>query len=731
MKKYRSIALIVMMSMLLLTSASALPLEQLREVADIDLQCAAVFGENLALYDSGNYAVYGLSAEEDALRRIPSVHVISEGEGERVYRSVMEIVSDGERAYAVEWTVHERDGENAFTEAELYALDFERGEHAPVASLDLSDALYDNGNGTEVASCNDALMSEGKLLLLFDDPTPQEGLSFSTAQFLLVCDLARGSSARYELSDCIALLGYANDKILIARGNAQGWEVVQIDLSSMQEKPLAEVPDGRTPDGVALSASRDTVYYLSGSLVNAIKPGGKPQTVGRAPFLDVRDILELDAQRAVVFSQTNAACINVDWDYKGSDLRLSVAMEGEMVEAFAASRPDVDVEIYQMGGMSLNDLVLTRASQPDVFRIDAHSNPYRQPRDRGYLLLLESAQLQEYARHLHPDLLAASQVDGALCAIPIEILPQSLFGVAADKWDEQVFGAPPTTWDEFIDFLKRYETLGEQYPEYQLMDSVVSDAEQMHGMLLERLIAQYDSWRHRQEGAVGYDNETFRRLAQRLNELDYDVLFSHGAGAEPNPLLTAYYLPIRGVATGWTPIPLELSAEISHSIDVRVIFLAINPYSENRELAIEFLEACASRIEPEQRMLMCPDANEPIRSEGYETLVADANAQLAEIERKLRENEDPVEQLPLEEELRSLQAHVDSLKDSWAVSPEDIQLYRSLTERMNVMYRTELSDEERMNVYQIRMNFMAGNLSIDEFIEQMDRKILMQELENR
>ena len=47
------------------------------------------------------------------------------------------------------------------------------------------------------------------------------------------------------------------------------------------------------------------------------------------------------------------------------------------------------------------------------------------------------------------------------------------------------------------------------------------------------------------------------------------------------------------------------------------------------------------------------------------------------------------------------------------------------------MYRTELSDEERMNVYQIRMNFMAGNLSIDEFIEQMDRKILMQELENR
>ena len=48
-----------------------------------------------------------------------------------------------------------------------------------------------------------------------------------------------------------------------------------------------------------------------------------------------------------------------------------------------------------------------------------------------------------------------------------------------------------------------------------------------------------------------------------------------------------------------------------------------------------------------------------------------------------------------------------------------------------MLYRQELSDEERMSLYYLRMNFIQGDMKLDDFVQQMNRRILMRELEDQ
>lgn len=723
-------ALILSLSLMIGTAwGESIPIESAQ---DANYFSSAACDGGLVLYDSENYRHSLVSADGSALCDMPSLTVLEESDGGALYRSALTLVSDAGAVCAVEMTVRSEDGEDRFEAAELYRLNLSAATSERLMELDLRDVIYQDGAGEACAACRGALMADGQLLLLFEDPSAVSGRGFDLSgarQLLFRFDLESGEKRRYELENCVSLLALREGTLLLARERGEETEIVRLKLDGNAEKVLERIPAAPI-SAMAISPDLDVLYYATGNRLWGMKRGDAPQMIGRLPFFDVQGLALLDGQTLAAHSRERALILPIDWNYSPSANRLSVAGDEALVEGFAALHPEIDVQVYGAGTMNLTDALLTQSAQPDVFILDAQREPYRQYRDRGYLLPLTSPKLKDFAARLHPDLAAAASGADGLCALPVEIMPQSFFGYDEALWDEAAFGAPPQSWTELIDFFERWPELSRSATDLQLMN-YTEGPENLHDMLLYRLISAYDVWRGEQAEAVDYDTELFRTLAARLNELDYEALCERSHGADVRTLMTAYCLPSLGVDYGFTPLPLRIAPESAPRMSATVRFAAVNPYSENIEAATAFLEYCADAVDPVDRIEMMPEENVPLRYETYAEDLALLTEEMEALEQRIAQCGEPADLPPLQAELEACRKSLADAENTWMVDTEDVAAYRTLSERIDVIYLQELSDEERMNLYHLRMNFIQGGMKLDDFVQQLNRRILMRELENR
>lgn len=722
---------------LALTGAAGLAAQRFTPVAgaeDANYWDATVWENQLILYDNGNDSHRAISADGRALGSVASLRMLSESEGEALYRSALALVHDAAAPCAVEFTVERTDDGTRFREAGLYRLDLSGGEAERMLELDLRDAIYDTVTGEACANCLSALMADGQLLLLFEDPEAQSAQRLdllNTRQFLLQFDLSGGERRRYELENCFALLAYRDGALLLARSageQGEQLEIVRLRPDTGKEKVLERIAPEARVSALTIGPDLDVLYYAAGNRLWAVRPGGAPQTVGRLPFFNAQGLELLEGGTLAAYSRDQAVLVPIDWNYTGAEESLSVLGGEEYVESFAALHPETDVRSFDEGAASLTDLLLTRSAQPDVLILNSRERPYRQLRDRGYLLPLESAALEDFAARLHPDVAAALRCEGGICAIPLSTVVQPVFGVDRELWAALNLGPLPQSWADLLDFLERWQTLSADHPDVRLM-MTVDAPEHLHSMLLSQLINEYDCWRADQPEAVGYDTELFRGLTSRLEGLDYAALCAHSAGGDTTSLINPYELPHVGWSSTYAPLCIPLSPELPAFMRTTVVFAAINPYSENIDAATTFLEHCAAQIAPAERIMLMPGENAPLRPDRYAEDLQALEAEIRAVEQRIAENTEPVELLPLQEELGLLRQSLENAENAWEVSAADIAAYRALSARISVFYKQELSDEERMQLIQIRENFLAGNLSVDDFVRRMDQRILAQALE--
>ena len=105
--------------------------------------------------------------------------------------------------------------------------------------------------------------------------------------------------------------------------------------------------------------------------------------------------------------------------------------------------------------------------------------------------------------------------------------------------------------------------------------------------------------------------------------------------------------------------------------------------------------------------------------------------QVEALEQRIAQSTDPADIPPLQAQLEEARQYLAGAKNAWMVSEEDISAYRALSGEISVLYLQELSEEERLRLYELRTNYTQGNLSLDDFVRQMDRRIRMKELENQ
>ena len=145
------------------------------------------------------------------------------------------------------------------------------------------------------------------------------------------------------------------------------------------------------------------------------------------------------------------------------------------------------------------------------------------------------------------------------------------------------------------------------------------------------------------ENEFSFDTPLFRELMAAFEAVDFEALgvSEEGSGdyvynAE-STLFYTYGSSFSPYVTGSGPQMLYLGLDEGMqplvSTDVTVAF--VNPFSQNRDLAIEYLECASEQVDAIMRITMMPGENEPVLNPYFEETLESYDEQIASLEAQL------------------------------------------------------------------------------------------------
>lgn len=375
--------------------------------------------------------------------------------------------------------------------------------------------------------------------------------------------------------------------------------------------------------------------------------------------------------------------------------------------------------------------LLTKSTAFDVALLSTHYNgsDLRAILSRGWARPIESETLAEYVSGMYPALSDMLMQDGQALGVPFSVdVTVPGVSVGALKALGLTIDDVPTSWPALIDWLNGLIPTAE-IPLWESSGDAAQVRRELVDMILDAYRLELDA------GTVsGYDTDELRAALAAVERLDAEGLSEQfervGDAFEFYPLFTSIAM---GGIDGATyqeeydtiPLYLSLSDALPRRIALRSSVAIINPYSEHIELATRFLETLAEVDTQRSRAMLCPDANETIRSADYERHTAEYDEKIARLEAELKTAADDVKDV-IEQDLdnaRDLRARMENWY--WVVSRESLEHYR--VNDAGVTFDTQ----KHYSCYDEIRQYCAGQMSMDEFIAALQGTLEMIRLEEQ
>ena len=157
----------------------------------------------------------------------------------------------------------------------------------------------------------------------------------------------------------------------------------------------------------------------------------------------------------------------------------------------------------------------------------------------------------------------------------------------------------------------------------------------------------------------------------------------------------------------------------------------VNPNSANRETAMEFLEYLVTNMDAQTRILLCPDANDPVETSYYQEFLSSAQRDLESAERNL-ENAAPEDAADMQDWVDSAREYLTYVEDNfhWEYTAEDIAAYRALAPSI-VIATNSWASGDLTNLQNAMTRYMDGNMTAEQFVREFDRIMSMMQMENQ
>ena len=517
-------------------------------------------------------------------------------------------------------------------------------------------------------------------------------------------------------------------------------------LGAWQNLPEAEGVQRGSVSGVVQYG--DELIYLSGNTLMAFNP-----ETGAA-----RDIANIPVDSGYMSAFVTESGIYVTGSFSGVALR-ALNREGESGEMLTVNDPDNGGEAQNAIVRFMNEqgaevavvqqddiltALLTKSTAFDVALLSTHYNggDLRAILSRGWARPIESEALAEYVSGMYPAVSNALMRDSQALGVPFSVdVTVPGVSVGALKALGLTIDDVPTSWPELIDWLNSLIPTAT----IPLVDEY-GRAEGLREMFVRAILETY--WLELDAGTVSsYDTEELRAALAAVERLDAEGLCELTTGyvdeddlisglmeeedVAVNPLFTAYVLAgVNGMTyqDDYTEIPLyvSISAELPKRAPLEGYVAIINPYSEHIELATRFLETLAETDGLRSRATLRPDLNETVRSADYERYTSEYDKKIARLEEELKTAEGNAKDVIEQDLADARQTRADMENWYWIVSAQSLERYRDSD--AGVVFDLRTRD---YSYYDVLDQYSAGQISMDDFIAALQKKLEMRRMEEQ
>ena len=353
-------------------------------------------------------------------------------------------------------------------------------------------------------------------------------------------------------------------------------------------------------------------------------------------------------------------------------------------------------------------------------------------------VLTGSEILSNFAAAVYPAIQEVIQKDGEVYGLPLEA-----YGFGDLSYSPEAFerlGLPeedvPANWMEFFDLLGRLPDYLENDPDVTVFETYLTVGD-LRYILFSALMDSYMLYISQPENEFSFDTPLFRELMAAFEAVDFEALGASEEGMEfiydmGGTMFYTYGTSFSPYVTGNSPKMLYLGLDEGMqplvSTDVTVAF--VNPFSQNRDLAIEYLEYASEQVDTIMRITMMPGENEPVLNPYFEETLENYDEQIASLETQLLGAEE-VDKQALEATLEEMQGYRDDFEKNnrYNASEESIAAYREVAGYIVVSTYLGMDSETSNEYYEQRNQYIDGAITLDEFIRNIDQKLQMIVLE--
>lgn len=506
--------------------------------------------------------------------------------------------------------------------------------------------------------------------------------------------------------------------------------------------------------GLAYDAGQDVVYVTVNSEIHTLDPeaGEIGPAVGNVPFQNntYYNFACVLSDGEYAFYNERVAVVDLSVERKDqqkltvSDTYYNTALDSA-IGKFGETNSNVVFNVTREQSVldNLVENLVNKDGSVDIYLIDATLPLYDALTQRGYMMELDgSEKINTFIDRLYPAVRENVTAGGHIVAIPVSARSATV-GFSEPLLEKLglTLEDVPNNWGDLFDFLASLED-GLVENDLRLTFSLYT-VDSIRENLFDAMFTTYREYLSRTGSDIGYDNDLLRGILDKFDALDLEALgcatsdfdeidpaeYDALLGGENNTILMDANLncAINGLSgnANFTPVLLSVDPETEPNLILTNCIAFVNPYTQNPELALEFMETLAERLPESLQYTLIPDLDTPVRGEANEKILAELSEQVEKY-RQQWENSDGAQSKFLQDSMSSMQDQLELLEGMlWEVSQHAIDWYRPHAERLAVAGVNWIDDESRESI----QSYLKGDITASEMLEDIDRKATMMRME--
>lgn len=621
----------------------------------------------------------------------------------------------------------------------------------PLATLPISDNKNDYHHCVGLAADDDAVWVLWAVM--------KEQSAYDETVLYRV-DRNNGELAQVSEENLLNICAYQDGFLLAQQGNREAMErkgsdespgvLVRIDKSSLKAEELCTLSGGEF-FAPTYDEATDLIYIASTNRLVRLNAAFEQETCAHLSLRYVDDsassliagdqylITSSYEPMGFVTSATDPALI------PAQTLTLGMSYMNDTTAAFCKAHPEIAVTLmdgnFYMGSKSVAQSMTLQSADIDVYSIYLGAGGSLAPlRDKGYYVDFSQREaIVNAMNRMYPQLSAhCYNNDGKPFALPTYVRvsgmgysPSALEKLGLTEDDL------PHTYLELLDFSALW---AEEYADNEwnltLLEMVYDIRQQLYHLLKTAYINQYAV----SGEELTFDTPLFRSMLTKLDDITPSIICLNPEPEnvssvvtfeeEAPSLFTTDYVvnPMGQSLSDYEPLPIVIDVPQPPAYAANEWVLVVNPYSQNLDLALLYVEYMAEHMDQGAALSLCPDENDPIENKWYPKNLQYARDSIAKIQELLQaaDEENRAEiQTNLDNELLWLE-QLEARR--WDVSPERIAAYREQAPYVVLNMDDILSAS---SIIELESRYLDGALTAEQYVDEVEQRLRLMRLENQ